>query len=71
MKIISIILIIAGILMIFINQVGFTKKEKVIDLGSVEVNKEERKEIGWPLYAGIIVSAAGIVMLATTKKKTV
>lgn len=69
MKIFAIILILGGILMIFINQVGFTQKEKVIDLGSVEVNRNERKEVSWPLYAGIIVSAAGVVLLATSKKK--
>ncbi len=69
MKIISIILIILGISMIFINQVEFTQKEKVIDLGSVEVNKNEKKEVSWPLYTGIIIAAAGVVMLVSSKKK--
>ncbi len=69
MKILAIILIVVGILMIFINQVGFTQKEKVIDLGSVEVNRDEKKQVSWPLYTGIIVGAAGIVMLIGSKKK--
>jgi len=69
MKIFAIILIVVGILMIFINQVGFTQKEKVIDLGSVEVNRDEKKEVSWPLYAGISVGATEIVMLISSKKK--
>ena len=69
MKTLAIVLVILGIVMIFVNQVGFTKKEKVIDLGSVEVNKNERKEIAWPLYAGILVSATGAVILMASRKK--
>lgn len=70
MKTLAIVLVILGIVMIFINQVGFTKKEKVLDIGSVEINKNERKEIAWPLYAGILVSATGAIMLIATRKKT-
>lgn len=69
MKVVSIVLIIVGVLMIFINQVEFTQKEKVVDLGSVEINKNEKKEVSWPLYTGIIIGAAGIVMLVSSKKK--
>ncbi len=70
MKTLAIVLVILGIVMIFINQVGFTQKEKVLDIGSVEVSKNEKKEIAWPLYVGIIVSAVGVVMLVVDRKKT-
>ena len=63
MKTLAIVLIILGIVMIFINQVGFTRQEEVLDLGSVEVNKNEREVVSWPLYAGIFVAAAGVVVL--------
>ncbi len=70
MKTFAIVLIILGIAMIIFNQVSYTKKEKVIDVGAIEVNKNERKEIAWPLYAGILVSATGVVMLMASRKRT-
>ncbi len=69
MKSFGIILIVIGLIMIFINQVDFTRKEKVVDLGSVEINKKETERIQWPIYAGAIVTIAGVVVLALGKKK--
>jgi hypothetical protein len=52
MRILGIILIVAGILMFIFRGFSFTEKKKVIDLGPVEVNKEEKHNVGWPIYAG-------------------
>jgi drug/metabolite transporter (DMT)-like permease len=69
MKIAGIILIVAGVLMFIFRGVNFTQEKKVIDLGSVEVNKEEKKTIAWPTYAGIIAVVGGIVLVAIDRKK--
>ncbi len=60
MKTIGIVLIIIGIVMVFVNQVGFTHKEKVVDLGSVEVSKDKKENIAWPLYTGVIIAVVGV-----------
>ncbi len=70
MKALGIILIIAGILMLIFRGFSFTKEEKVIDVGPLEVNKKENKTIGWPLYAGGIAVAAGVIILIAGRKKT-
>ena len=44
-------------------------EKKVVDLGPLEVNKKENKWIGWPVYAGGIAIVAGIILVATDRKK--
>ena len=69
MKIIGVILIILGILMFVFGNVTFTKKEKVMDVGPVEINKKEKKTIAWPNYAGGIAVVAGVVILLAAGKR--
>jgi hypothetical protein len=69
MKAFGIILIVAGILMLIFRSFSFTKEEKVIDAGPVEINKKENKTIGWPVYAGGIAVAAGVIILVAARKK--
>ncbi len=69
MKIIGIILIAAGILMLIFGNISFTKKEKVLDAGPVEINKKEKKTIAWPNYAGGIAILAGVIVLIAGNKK--
>ncbi len=69
MKTIGIILIVAGIAMLIFRGFSYTKKEKVVDLGPLEINKSEKKNVGWPLYAGGIAVLAGAVILVADRKK--
>lgn len=70
MKALGIILIVAGILMLVFRSVSFTEKKKVVDLGPVEINKNEKKTIGWPIYAGGAAIAAGaLILIAGNKRK--
>lgn len=69
MKIAGIVLIVIGILMLIFRQVSFTKEEKVVDIGPVEINKKEKKNIGWPVYAGGLAIAAGAILLIVDRKK--
>lgn len=69
MKAIGIILIVAGIAMFIFRNVSFTKEEKVVDLGPVEINKKEKKTVDWPNWAGGVAIVAGIAVLVVDKKK--
>jgi hypothetical protein len=70
MKAFAIILIVAGILMLIFRSFSFTTEEKVVDAGPLEINKKEDKTVGWPVYAGGIAVAAGVVILVAGRKKT-
>jgi len=69
MKAFGIILIVAGILMLIFRSFSFTTEEKVVDAGPLEINKKEDKTIGWPVYAGGIAVAAGVIILVAARKK--
>lgn len=68
MKGIGIALIVIGIVMMIFRSINFTEKKKVADLGPLEINKEENKTVNWPLYAGAVVTIAGVVVLVSANK---
>jgi hypothetical protein len=63
------ILIVLGIVMILVR--GFTVPEKktLVDVGPIEVNKTENKWVGWPTYVGGIITLAGVVIVAASRRK--
>lgn len=69
MKTFGIILIVIGIAMILIRGFSVQTEKKVLDVGPLEVNKNENKWIGWPTYAGGIVAVIGVIMVVADKKK--
>jgi len=69
MKAFGIILIVAGILMMIFRNVSFTQEKKVVDAGPIQISRKEDKTMGWPMYAGGIAVAAGVVVLLVGNKK--
>ena len=71
MKGLGIALIIIGIIMMVFRSINFTTEKKVADIGPLEINKQENKTVNWPLYAGAVVTIAGVVVLvAASRSKT-
>ena len=70
MKTVGIILIVAGILMMVFRGFYYTKKEKVVDIGVLEINKKEKKAVDWPIYAGAIIIASGALILVAAGRKS-
>ncbi|HEY1039869.1 MAG TPA: hypothetical protein VGF30_10715 [Bacteroidia bacterium] len=68
MRTFGIILIVIGLVMLIIRGVNYTQEKKVVDLGRLEINKEEKKTVSWPYYAGGIAVVAGLVLILTGKK---
>jgi hypothetical protein len=69
MKTIGIILIALGIIMLVVRGISYTTEKKVVDIGPLEVNKKDKKTVGWPMYAGGIAVVAGIVLVLADRKK--
>ena len=68
MKAVGILLIVAGVLMLIFKGFSFTREKKVLDIGPVEVNKQEQKNVAWPMYAGAIAIAAGAIVLVASRR---
>jgi UDP-N-acetylmuramyl pentapeptide phosphotransferase/UDP-N-acetylglucosamine-1-phosphate transferase len=68
MKKAGIVLIVIGIVMVFITGFNIITKKKVVDIGPIEINKEESTPIQWsPIIGGVLI-VAGIAMAAGGKK---
>lgn len=70
MKIIGIVLIVIGIGVFIFQGVRGTQKEKIIDVGPVEISKQVERSDSWQLYAaGGIAVVAGLILALAGKKK--
>jgi uncharacterized membrane protein HdeD (DUF308 family) len=63
MRALGIVLIVAGIVMMVITGVNVVSREKVIDLGKVEVTKEKNNPVSWSPIVGTILLVAGVVVV--------
>jgi uncharacterized membrane protein len=69
-KTVGIVLIIIGAVMIIWTGFTYTKKEKVVDAGPLQISVDRQKTVDWPPYLGGILLIGGIVIVATAKPKT-
>lgn len=65
---IGLILIVLGIIMLIWTGFSYTKTEKVIDAGPIQVSADKEKNVNWPPYLGGILLIGGVVVVATAKK---
>jgi uncharacterized membrane protein len=65
---IGIVLIIIGAAMLIWTGFTYTKKEKIVDAGPLQISAEKEKSVNWPPYLGGILLVGGIVVIATAKK---
>ena len=68
--VIAIILIIVGIVAFAYQGITYTSKEKVIDLGPVQVTAEKTRTFPLPPIVGGIALVGGILLLLVGNKKT-
>ena len=66
---IGIVLIIVGVVMLIWTGFTYTKKEKIIDAGPLQISADRQKTVNWPPYLGVIVVIGGVVIVATAKKR--
>jgi uncharacterized membrane protein len=69
MKILGIAFIILGAVMLVWTGFTYTKKEKIIDAGPIQVSADKEKSVNWPPYAGGISLIGGIALVALDKKR--
>jgi hypothetical protein len=67
--IIAIILIALGIAALAYQGITYTTREKVVDIGPIQVTSEKTKTIPLTPIIGVIVLAGGIVLLVMGVKK--
>ena len=68
-KTIGIVLIIIGIIMIAYTGFNIITTKKVVDVGPIQVNKEENHPVVWSPIVGVLVLVGGVVIIAVGKGK--
>jgi hypothetical protein len=69
MKLFAILLIIAGVLVVGFQGFTYVTREKVVDLGPIEVTRENEERVFLPPLIGALVLAGGIVLLIANSRR--
>ena len=69
MKTVGIVLLVIGIVMTLFTGFTLITKKKVVDVGPIEVNKEEKTPIYWSPITGGVLAVAGLVIILMGKRK--
>ncbi len=65
----GIILIVVGIAMLIWTGFSYTKKEKIVDAGPIQISADKEKSVNWPPYAGGIILVAGVIVFVASKNR--
>lgn len=69
MKMLGIVLIVVGLIALAYQGFSYTTTEKVVDLGPLEVTKENKETIPLPPVLGGLALAGGIVLVIASGKR--
>jgi hypothetical protein len=69
MKLFAILLIIAGVLVVGFQGFTYVTREKVVDLGPIEVTRENEERVFLPPLIGALVLAGGLVLLIANSRR--
>ncbi|WP_316843567.1 hypothetical protein [Pedobacter psychrodurus] len=68
-KTVGLILIVVGIAMLIWTGFSYTRKEKIVDAGPIQISADKEKSVNWPPYAGGIILVAGVFVFVASKNK--
>ena len=69
MKLAGIVLIVLGALALAYQGIRYTTREKVVDLGPLQVTASERRSIPLPPIVGGVALVAGLALVLADRKK--
>ena len=69
MRLLGVILLVAGLAGLAWPVISYTKTEKVVDLGPIEVTAEREKHVPVPPIVGGLAAVAGLVIIVAGSRK--
>jgi hypothetical protein len=68
MRMLGLLLVVLGVLAMVYGGFWYTKEEKAVELGPVEVRVEKKERVNVPLWAGVIAAVVGAAMVLTARR---
>ena len=68
MRTLGIILLVSGILLSIYSTFTFFTKEKIVDIGSVEISRDKKHTVNWSPYLGVALIISGGLVLYNAKR---
>ena len=69
MKKIGLIILVVGVLITAVTGFTYVTREKVVDIGSLEITANKRHNLAWSPIVGLVVMAVGGVVYLVGEKK--
>ena len=69
LAVLGIVLLLGGLAALIWPSITYTKTEKAIDLGPIEVTTEDKERIPLPPVFGIAAAATGVVLIAMSRRR--
>ena len=66
---IGVLLLVGGLVALALPAITYTRTEKVVDLGPVEVTAERQRRIPLSPVAGGLAAVAGVVLIVSSRRK--
>lgn len=63
----GVILVILGIVMMAYTGFNFVTREKVVDIGPLEIEKKQNNPVRWSPVVGLVLLIGGVVVLVSSK----
>jgi Na+-transporting NADH:ubiquinone oxidoreductase subunit NqrF len=68
MKKAGIVILIIGLVLTIFTTVTFFTREKIVDMGEIQISANKRHNLNWSPFIGLAVMAVGGVLLLVPKK---
>lgn len=68
LRIVALILIVAGIVGLVYGKLSYTKTSHEVQIGRYDLAVKEKKSVNVPLWAGVAAIVAGVVLLIVPKR---
>ena len=63
MRLVGILLIVFGVVALAVGGISYTKREKILDIGSIQATSEKKELIPLPPLVGLVSVGAGLVLV--------
>lgn len=64
----GIVFMIIGLVLLLWTGFSYTKKEKIVDAGPIQITADKTESVNWPPYVGGIVLLAGVIIFLGSRK---